>query len=174
MMDDIEILQLSYRKPGVFVEIFNRYHKRFFKAAFSKLGSKDAAEDAVQNAFVKIYRYGDKFLSEGGNFKNWADKILQNCINDEFANGKNFCELNDEILSSVPGENEHLAYESTDFLKSAFSKIDSVSANILEMRYMLGKSFKQIGRTLGISSATARVRAHRARRAFGEVYNELN
>jgi DNA-directed RNA polymerase specialized sigma24 family protein len=39
---------------------------------------------------------------------------------------------------------------------------------------MLGKSFKQIAKILGIRSGTARVRVYRAKKAFEEIYNQYN
>ncbi|MEK7642572.1 MAG: sigma factor-like helix-turn-helix DNA-binding protein, partial [Patescibacteria group bacterium] len=65
-------------------------------------------------------------------------------------------------------------YESNNFLNSVFDKLDFISRDILKMRFVFGKSFKYIGRTLGISSGAARVRAHRAKKMFVETYKQMS
>ncbi len=173
-MSDNEILSLSYQKPGVFGELFDRYQGRFIAIARANLHSQDAAEDAVQATFIKIYKYGKKFLQDGGDFKSWSNKILQNCIKDQYSKIRSGVTL-DEILESVlEAPSEYPEYESSEFLGSVFQRLDSVSGSVLQMRYVLGKSFKQIGRLLGISSGAARVRAYRAKKYFVEAYKQVS
>ena len=172
-MSDNEILSLSYNKPGAFGQIFDRYQKRFLRAAKSSLGP-DAAEDAVQNAFIRIYKYGRKFLETGGNFRSWSNKILENCIKDQFVKQASTVGISEELESILEAPSDYPEYESVNFLQSVFQRIDGLSAEILQMRYVLGKSFKQISRILGISSGAARVRAYRAKKYFVETYKQVN
>lgn len=172
-MTDIEILNLSYSKPGAFGEIFDRYQGRFMERALRSLDSKDSAEDVVQTAFVKIYKYGHKFVETGGDFKSWSYKILQNCINDELSQKPSLVEITDEMESLLEAPSEFPQYESANFLESILKRMDRGSAKVLEMRYSLGRSFKQIGKMLGISSGAARVRAYRAKKDFMEIYKQF-
>ncbi len=172
-MSDIELLELSYKRPEAFGVIFDRKHKEFMKVARSYLREDSATEDAVQNTFVKIYRYGRKFLNEGGNFNNWSRKILQNCIVDEAAKRKVFIDFSYELENIADEKDNFREYESADFLSTMLEKIDNSGAEILRMRYVLGKSFKQIGKVLGISSGAARVKAYRAKKFLGEVYEQM-
>ena len=88
-MSDEKILELSYRKPSCFGELFDRHQKRFLRVAQRTLRSKDDAEDVVQDTFVKIYKYGRKFPSNGGKFIPWANTILKNCLADQINKYKN-------------------------------------------------------------------------------------
>ena len=63
-MSDEEILELSYKKPARFGELFDRHYGRFMAIAKKTLRSRDDAEDAVQEAFIRIYKYGRKFPGE--------------------------------------------------------------------------------------------------------------
>ena len=173
-MSDIDILRLSYEKPGVFGELFDRHQSRFLKIALSNLASKEKSEDVVQNAFVRIYKYGKNFILQGGDFKLWSDKILYNCIIDEAKKTRLQVKLSEEIESLLEAPSEFPEYESNNFLNSVFDKLDFISRDILKMRFVFGKSFKYIGRTLGISSGAARVRAHRAKKMFVETYKQMS
>lgn len=171
---DIEILSLSYQRPGVFGELFDRHQSRFFRIARARLGTREIAEDAVQNTFVRIYKYGQKFVEAGGDFQNWSGKILQNCIRDQANKRAPIIAMSEELESVLEAPSEYPQYESEEFLGSVFKRIDGLSADILKMRYLLGKSFKQIGRLLGISSGAARVRAYRAKKYFIETYKQIS
>lgn len=175
-LEDIEVLRLSYEQPGVFGELFDRHQSRFLAIAKMNLQELTASEDAVQNTFVRIYKYGKKFLqnqTQKGDFKSWSNQILANCIKDEARKRKFSVELSAELESVVAAESEFPEYESDNFLASVFSQMDAMSAKILEMRFVLGKSFKQIGKSLSISSGAARVRAYRAKKYFVETYKQL-
>ena len=127
----------------------------------------------MQNTFVRIYKYGKRFLDKGGDFVHWSNKILSNCIKDEAMRKEGVVKLSEEIEAVLEAPSDYPEYESANFLQSVFTRIDSMSAEILKMRYLFGKSFKQIGKLLGISSGAARVRAYRAKKYFIETYKQL-
>lgn len=176
-MSDEEILKLSYKKPSKFGELFDRHHKRFLRVANQNLRSKEDAEDVVQETFVKIYKYGRKFPDNGGKFVPWANTILKNCMIDQINKYKNipisFTEEMEEITPSETQE-ETLREGNRNYVQFVLKKIGGVTAEIINLRYVLGKSFKEIAKILNIKSSTARVKAHRSKKIFMQVYEQFN
>lgn len=173
---DEEILRLSYKNPARFSELFDRHYKRFLKIARKTLRATEDAEDTVQETFVKIYKYGKKFsASPGGKFTQWSNAILNNCIADKINSYKNTdVSLTEEMESVIPDPNFSEDFGDKNYVNFIFKKIDRAAAESLKLRFIFGKSFKQIAKILGIRSGAARVRVHRAKKMFEEAYNQFN
>jgi DNA-directed RNA polymerase specialized sigma24 family protein len=160
-MSDNEILALSYKNPSRFAELFDRHHGRLLAIAKSALDSRDEAEDVVQEAFVRIYKYSGKFLEQGGDFKHWSNGILRNLIIDAIRKRqKHEMRLTEEM------EEVLAAPEQTEV------NLHHFASEILNLRFVLGHSFKEIGRMLGISSGAARVKTLRAKKEFLKQYGK--
>ena len=174
-MSDEEILRISYNNPSRFGEIFDRHHKRFLMIARRALRSSSDAEDVVQETFVKIYKYGRKFSQNGGSFKQWSNTILGNCVRDQIKKyQKGVVTFSEEIENVTADESEPENRDAQNTVSLIFEKIDGAASEILKLRYLLGKSFKGIGRALNITSGTARVRVYRAKKIFEETYKQFN
>jgi RNA polymerase sigma-70 factor, ECF subfamily len=177
-MSDEEILELSYKRPRYFGELFDRHGKRFFHIAQRNLRSKDDAEDVVQETFIRIYKYGKKFPQGGGKFMPWASTILKNCMADQINKYKKAnVALTDEMIAVIPDQNSSEASENDgerNYVQFVLDKIGGVTAEIIKLRYMLGKSFKEIGKILKIKSGAARVRVYRSKKVFVQTYKQFN
>lgn len=177
-MEDEEILKLSYERPSYFNMLFDRHHKRFLTIARKNLRSKSDAEDVVQETFIKIYKYGEKFPGNGGRFKPWANTVFKNCMADQINKYKNkTVSLTEEMEAVTPSLEQEEIPEingNKNFVQFVLQKIGGSTAEIINLRYVLGKSFKEIARTLNIKSGTARVRIHRSKKIFMKTYEQFN
>jgi RNA polymerase sigma factor (sigma-70 family) len=177
-MSDEEILKLSYKRPSYFGELFDRHQKRFMALAKRTLRSPDDAEDVVQETFIRIYKYGKKFPEGGGRFVPWANMILKNCMADQINKYKNMdVELSDDIIAVTPSNDRVETQEESgdkNYVQFVLGKIGGVTAEIINLRYVLGKSFKEIGKILHMKSGAARVRVHRSKKIFMQVYKQFN
>jgi RNA polymerase sigma-70 factor (ECF subfamily) len=178
-MSDEEILKLSYKKPSCFGELFNRHHRRFMRIAKRTLRSTDDAEDVVQEVFVRIYKYGKKFPQNGGKFTQWSNTIFKNCLADQINKYKNATvTLTDEMANINPELQMNLQDDYSDsdkgYVQFVLNKIGGVTAEIINLRFILGKSFKEIAKTLNIKSNTARVKVHRSKKVFTQIYKQFN
>lgn len=175
-MSDEEILKISYKRPSHFRELFDRHNKRFLGTAQRALRSKADAEDAVQETFVKIYKYGKKFPLNGGNFGPWSNAILRNCIADQINKYKNqTVSITEEIENTTPDQSQlDGIWSNAGYVQFILNKMDGAAAEIINLRYILGKSFKEIAKILNIKSSTARVRVHRSKKIFAQTYKQYD
>ena len=177
-MSDEDILRLSYRRPSRFGELYDRHYKRFMTIAKKTLRSEDDAEDAVQETFIRIYKYGKKFPENGGKFRPWSNTVLKNCLADQINKyKKSTVSLTDELETVVSSSNQSGLVDDggeKNYVQFVLKKIGGVTAEIINMRYVLGKSFKEIARILKIKNSTARVRVHRSKKIFMQVYKQFN
>ncbi len=176
-LSDEEILELSYKRPHHFGKLFDRHYKRFLKIAEKTLRSKDDAEDVVQETFVKIYKYGKKFPANGGKFRSWSNTILKNSMADQINKYKNISiSFTEEMEAVTPSLNpDELTNNSNrNYVQFVLKKIGGTAAEIINLRYILGKSFKEIAKTLNIKNSTARVRVYRSKKIFMKIYKQFN
>ena len=174
-MTDTAVLKLSLKKPSAIEELFERHNKRFLSIARKALSSQEEAEDAVQETFIRIYKHGHKFLESKGKFKEWSNAILKNCIVDQLRKRKTLSvPLSEELEAVLEGPSEEGNLESANYFSSVLSKMGKIARETLRLRYVLGKSFKEIAKIMHISSTAARVRVFRAKKDFIEIHQELN
>lgn len=176
-MSDEQILELSYKKPGQFGQLFDRHNKRFMKIAKRALRSDDDAEDAVQETFVRIYKYGKNFPENGGKFSSWSNTILKNCLADQINKYKNATtSFTDEMEAVTPSLDQEgiLNNGNKNYVQFVLDKIGGATAEILNLRFVLGKSFKEIAKILNIKNSTAGVRVYRSKKLFMQTYKQFN
>jgi RNA polymerase sigma factor, sigma-70 family len=137
-----------------------------FRLAHGMLRNRDDAEDAVQEAAMKAWRKRATFRP-GAEPRPWFLAIVANEC--KMARRRPGWVL---FGQRSPQEREPASgIEAGDVerLRWALSRLDRKHQLVLVLRFYLDLSNEEVGRTLGISAATARVRVHRAIRRLRPV-----
>jgi RNA polymerase sigma-70 factor, ECF subfamily len=131
-----------------------------FRLAFGMLRNRDDAEDAVQEAALKAWRKRSTFHA-GAEPRPWFLAIVANEC--RMARRRRVWLLFDWLKPDhMPLTSAAAETDTAEQLRWALGRVDSKTRLVLVLRFYLDLSNEDVGRTLGISAAAARVRVHRA------------
>ncbi|MBU6414808.1 RNA polymerase sigma factor [Patescibacteria group bacterium] len=177
---DEAILEQARAHPKFFEILVERYQQPFFRASYRILKQKEDAEDATQEAFVKMYRFAEKFQKqEGIAFKSWAYKILVNTSLNfyrkkyhtlEFLEApEDMPEVKEERNAIIDGIEQK---EKRQFISSVLEKMPLQFQTILAQYYLDDKSYKTIAASEQLPLSTLKTRLFRAKKLFKKLANE--
>jgi len=149
-----------------FDTLLGRYKDRLFSYIYYQVKNEDLANDVFQDTFTKaIVQLRSKKYSESGKFYSWLSCIAHNLIVDIYRNEKHLKLVSDEdagiTLSNYSDNYENckeceIANEQTlEDVKKLIACLPKSQREMVQMRYYMDMSFKEIAEKEGISINTA-------------------
>lgn len=167
-----------------FRQFFNGYFPRLFRFAVPRLaGNTDAAKEVVQSTLIKAMRHLANYRGEAALFS-WLCQICRRQIIDHLRTTKRhgdrlfLVEDSDEmqaVLESVaaPPDAEpahgYSSEETRRLVQSVLDRLPGRYGDVLELKYVEGRSVEEIAQTLGVGRIAAQSMLARARVAFREA-----
>ena len=136
---------------------FQAHHRMVFRTAYRITGNAADAEDVLQVVFLRLLRRGRE-AEAPDNSEAYLRRAAINASLDVIRSrqAERTVELNVDLpQGSTPELRRALA--------SAVAKLPARSAEVFTLRFLLGFTNSEIGRTLGISSVLVAVIIHRTR-----------
>lgn len=139
-------------------EIYDEHKHVMLRYALQITKIKEIAEDAVHNAFLAAIKHKDKYFAlDSRELRNKLIVITKNkCI--DILRQKNVYaddpvdEMDDVLVSKdLPIEDQIIKSDEYEALRKHIASLDETSRLILEMKYLIGMTYKEIGEELGIS-----------------------
>jgi RNA polymerase sigma factor (sigma-70 family) len=167
-----------------FEELYSRYSHRIGGYVHGMVGDRGRAEDITQEIFiaaVRRMRETDRPI----NFKAWIYEIAKNACIDSFRRTRRTQEVSldaDHGLSSADRgrltvvttpDSAFDSKQALQDLRGAFGGLSESHHEILVLRELEGRSYRDIGERLGMSRAMVESTLFRARRRLAEEYDEL-
>lgn len=151
---------------SAFNTLLERHKNRIFSYILNIVKDKDLADDLFQETFVKaIVTINQGRYTENGKFPAWITRIAHNLIIDYYRQEKTLAQLscdNEEIdvlnrkeLSEETIEETMVRNQVLLDVKELVKSLPHTQRQVLEMRYYLNMSFKEIAETTGVSINTA-------------------
>ena len=185
LTDDKLVSLYAIGNNDAFDILLQRYECRIFSYILNIVKDEDQANDIFQDTFIKaIVTIKDGRYTESGKFGSWLTRIAHNlvidyyrqekavpqvsCDNEEIniLNRKELCDTNiedclikDQILLDI---------------RSLVSSLPALQKEVLEMRYYMNMSFKEIAETTGVSINTALGRMRYAILNLRKIAEERN
>jgi RNA polymerase sigma-70 factor (ECF subfamily) len=172
-------------------ELVRRHKQRVYGIAYRVVSHKEEAEDITQEVFVKVY-HGLKKFEQQSSFSSWLYRIATNSALDALDktkrhskniapltsqnNMKNEEETNalDLPASSAEGpEDKVIQKELRECINRVLKKLDREQARLLVMRDFEDLSYDEIARVLQLGLSAVKMRIHRSRLAFQEMFSQF-
>jgi len=131
--------------------------------------SKEDAEDITQEVFIKAYNKLYTFERKA-NFSTWLFKIAVNTLNDNFKKKKVFELEKEEAMLSIKCSERDIPEEALSLKEKKLEVLRLLEGLTLEqknaiiLKYVRGFSYKEIGKVLGVSEESAKMKVYRARK----------
>ncbi|MFK8102055.1 MAG: sigma-70 family RNA polymerase sigma factor [Saprospiraceae bacterium] len=172
LMKNDELTKQHYDR--VFEQELLPHADALYNFAFHLTYSEDDANDLVQEAYMKAFRFIDKYI-EGTNAKAWLFKILKNAFinqyrkkvkqptkvdfedivsyHDEDKQQSSYQDLREEIYKNIMG----------DEVTNAVNSLGLDFRTVILLCDIEGFSYEEIAKIIDIPIGTVRSRLHRAR-----------
>lgn len=178
--DPLEARRVELARGGdeaAFAALVRTYQDQLYRVALRMTGNPADAQDVVQETLLQAWQHLPGFRGESG-FSTWVTRILINrCHNVQRAR-RPVDPLPPETESAPgmpqapPADTLAVTAQSRDAVRRALLELPLDQRAPLVLTTFAGHTFAETGRILGVSESTAKVRAHRARRALATLLQE--
>jgi len=160
------------------IKIYEKYKPLMLSIAMKILKNKEQAEDAVHEAFLAIINHKEKYLqNKCPDLGVPIVIIIRNKCFDILKRASTKVENIDDHEHNL--ESDEISHDSIiiqkeeyELLRKHLSKLDEGSKNILEMRYVLEMSHKEIAEITGFSLESINKKIVRAKDRVRKLYSE--
>lgn len=163
-----------YTKPMLkaeFQAFYDKHFDRVYRFVFYRVNkSEDKAQDLTSEIFMKALEHFDGF-DERISKTAWIMTIARNHISNHYRDLKENVNI-ENIQFSLEGEDGRKKIEKIEELRELKESLDKLSARdkqLIELKYIQGYRYKEIGDILGKSAGAARVESHRAMRKLRQL-----
>lgn len=166
LTDEQLVCEYANGNNEAFDTLLIRYKQRLFSYIFQMVRDRDLADDIFQETFIKaITTIRQGRYSDMGKFSAWLYRIARNLAVDSFraekgenvvsADDADYDVLNRRELAEDTIEDVMVDLQIEEDLRRLVDRLPDVQRQVLEMRYYLDLSFKEIAEITGVSINTA-------------------
>lgn len=174
---------MSQKAPKSFVAVYNALSPALTRFIAKRLGSDyDKTEEILQNTAIAAWKSWSSFKHKSTYFT-WLCRISLNKIADYYRD-----QINQRSKLIYPGLKKISLIESTEIAPSERMALEELcdgvndcldlmppkKRRLLQYKYWLGLTHKQIAKILGISERAVEGRLYRARTKFAKVYSDIS
>ncbi len=156
-------IRAAQADPARFAVLYDRYFGDVFRFILRRAGDRDLTADLTQQAFLKAMLSLSRYESRGLPFRAWLFRIALNELRMHWRKRKEvLIDLSYRQVDSLREEMElRLDPDDLSRLAQALSALDEARAHLIQLRFMDGLSYLEVGQVLGIGEDAAKMRTHR-------------
>lgn len=151
-------------------ELYEANKAMLLRYALKITSNQEMAEDAVHNTFLSVIKHKETLLSlPNKDFRIRAIIIVKNKCIDLLRRQKAYTdstldEIEYDLDSREPAiDDQIIIRDEYDAIRRNINSLDEISRQVLEMKYILGMSYKEIGAKLGMTPKHVGTRIERAK-----------
>lgn len=146
-----------------FAPLYERYFVPVFRFIHRRAGSRELTADLTQQTFLKALLALGRYEPRGLPFRAWLFRIALNELRMHWRKRKEV--VMELSFAEVKGLGAEMGLKEMDDdmlrLARALSALAPEKARLIELRYVDGLSFAEVGQVLGIGEDAAKMRTHR-------------
>jgi RNA polymerase sigma-70 factor (ECF subfamily) len=160
-----DAVRKAQEHPEAFRPIYEKYYKTIFVFVLHRVGEKEIAADVTSQVFLKALLNIGRYQFRGFPFSAWLYRMAINECNEFFRKNKRerFVVLEDEAVEML--YEEMFGYDIVEEMKlklpMILEKLKPDELQLIELRFMESRPFKEVAEILGISENYAKVRTYR-------------
>lgn len=162
-LTEIEEIARAQRDARAFAPLYERYFTTIFRFIHRRAGSRELTADLTQQTFLKALLALGKYQARGLPFRAWLFRIALNELRMHWRKRKEV--VMELSFAEVKGLGTEVGLKEADEdmarLARALSTLPPEKARLIELRYMDGLSFAEVGQVLGLGEDAAKMRTHR-------------
>ncbi|MFZ6013364.1 MAG: RNA polymerase sigma factor [Bacteroidota bacterium] len=162
---DEEIILRAKEDTAAFRPLYERYYKVIFVFVLHRIGEKNVTADITSQVFLKALLNIKRYQFQGLPFSSWLYRIAVNECNDFFRRTKRerMVVLEEKHVENLYDElfGDDLRQELKQKLPSILEKLKEPELQLIELRFLDGRPFKEIAEILGVSEISAKTRTYR-------------
>jgi len=165
LLNEEEVIKKAQGNPEHFRPLYEKYFRKIFLFILHRVSDKESAADLTSQVFLKALTNISRYSFKGLPFSSWLYRIAVNECNDYFRKNKRVrtVVLEDTIANSL--YDELFENEARDELKSklplVFDRLKPEELQLIELRFLESRPFKEVAEILGITENNAKVRVYR-------------
>lgn len=176
--DDELVRRVQAGNVDAFEELVRRYDRRVYNICYRLMGNERDASEALQDAFMRAYRFINKFEFKSS-FFTWLYRIATNVSLSKLRKRERVQVVSLDEPVSPDGD---LRFEVPDYkyspetmaqqrilrdaLKEAVDKLPADYRSVVVLRDLEGLTNEEVGKVLNLSVAAVKSRLHRGRLAM--------
>lgn len=163
---DQALVIAAQKDRNAFAAIYDKYFERIYLFIYRRVGDEDVAGDICQETMLKVMFNIEKYEDRGLPFSAWLYRIASNEVNLFFRkkNRNTTVEIQEKHLKDLMQEGDLGKIEDErdqEQLVQMLSKLKPEHTEIIELRFFMGYSFKEIADFYAITEANAKMRLYR-------------
>ncbi|MEX0813612.1 MAG: RNA polymerase sigma factor [Chitinophagales bacterium] len=146
--------------------LYNKYAPKMFGICLRYAKDYHAAEDVLQDAFVKVFKYINKFRKEGS-FEGWLRRIFVNTSIEHLRKSVNLYPIVNDAGEAIE-IHDHTVFDSLEQqdLLYLVQELSPGYRTVFNLYAIEGYSHKEIAKLMGITEGTSKSQLARARQVL--------
>jgi len=151
--DERTQIEAAQADPARFVDLYERHFHRVFGYVIRRAGSRAEAEDITSEVFERALTNLSRFEWRGAPFAAWLYRIAANALADR---RRQTARDSDEPPPDLPDGREAEEIERRAMLFQLVERLPGLQRQVIEMRFIDGKSIREIAAALDRSDGAVK------------------
>lgn len=160
---DADLVRAAQAEPSRFTVLYDRYFGDVFRFIWRRALDRELSADLAQETFLKAMLALPRYQERGLPFRAWLFRIALNELRMHWRKRRELVIEIDHDRALAIGQELDLGPDPEDLqrLADALSRLDEARSQLIQLRFMDGLSYLEVGQVLGIGEDAAKMRTHR-------------